>query len=68
MRTNIELDDSLVKEGLKLTRLKTKKDLVHLALKELIANKRRMNLLDLEGKIEFAEGYDYKRLRLENDG
>jgi Arc/MetJ family transcription regulator len=68
VRTNIELDDSLVKEGLKLTRLRTKKDLVHLALKELIANKRRMNLLDLEGEIEFAEGYDYKRLRLENNG
>lgn len=27
--------------------------------KEFVENRRRLNLLDLEGKIEFAEGYDY---------
>jgi len=63
MRTNIVLDDNLVKEALKLSGVKTKKELIHLALKEFVENKRRLNLLDLEGKIEFAEGYDYKKLR-----
>ena len=63
MRTNIVLDDNLVKEAFKLSKVKTKKELIHLALKEFVENKRRLSLLELEGKIEFAEGYSYKRLR-----
>ncbi len=63
MRTNIVLDDHLMKEALKLSGIKTKKELIHLALKEFVDNQRRLNLLDLEGKIEFAKGYDYKLLR-----
>ena len=63
MRTNIVLDDNLVKEAIKLSGVKTKKELIHLALKEFVENKRRRNLLDLEGKIEFAEGYDYKQMQ-----
>jgi Arc/MetJ family transcription regulator len=51
MRTNIVLDDKLVEEGLKLTRLKTKKDLVNLALKELIERTKRRRILKLEGKV-----------------
>ena len=63
MRTNIVLDDNLVKEAIKLSGAKTKKELIHLALKEFVENKRRLNLLDLEGKIEFVEGYNYKQMR-----
>jgi len=36
MRTNIVLDDRLIKEALKLSRTKTKKELVNLDLKEFI--------------------------------
>ncbi|MBW2569472.1 MAG: type II toxin-antitoxin system VapB family antitoxin [Deltaproteobacteria bacterium] len=63
MRTNIVLDDNLVKEAFKYSAAKTKKELINQALKEFVNNKVRRNLLDLEGKIEFAEGYDYKSLR-----
>jgi len=63
MRTNIVLDEKLVKESFKYSPAKTKKDLISMALKEFVENRRRMNLLDLGGKIEFAEGYDYKKLR-----
>jgi Arc/MetJ family transcription regulator len=63
MRTNIVLDDSLMREGLKLSGAKTKKELIHQALKEFVANRKRHNLLNLEGKIIFADGYDYKSLR-----
>jgi Arc/MetJ family transcription regulator len=66
MRTNVVLDDALVEEAFRCSGAKTKKDLIHLALQELIQNKRRLNLLDLEGRIEFAEGYDYKALREES--
>jgi Arc/MetJ family transcription regulator len=60
-RTNIDLDDKLVKEGLKITHLQTKKELVHYALEELVKRARRKRMLDLEGKIEW-EG-DLKRMR-----
>jgi Arc/MetJ family transcription regulator len=63
MRTNIVLDDELVEEAARLTGITTKKDLVHEALRVLIATRRRKSLLDLEGKIQFAPGYDYKALR-----
>jgi Arc/MetJ family transcription regulator len=63
MRTNIVLDDSLVKEALKLSRVKTKKELVNQALKEFVENRKRLNLMDLFGKVEFAKNYNYKALR-----
>jgi len=63
VRTNVVLDESLVDEALKLSKAKTKKQLIHEALKEFVDNRKRLNLLDLSGKIKFAEGYDYKRMR-----
>ncbi len=63
MRTNIVLDDRLVKEALKVSRLKTKKELVNQALKEFVENRKRLNLMDLFGKIEFVKNYNYKALR-----
>ncbi|MEA3416843.1 MAG: type II toxin-antitoxin system VapB family antitoxin [Thermodesulfobacteriota bacterium] len=65
MRTNVVLDDHLVKEAFNHSRAKTKKELINQALKEFVDNRGRRDLLDLEGKIEFAEGYDYKSLREE---
>ena len=63
MRTNIVLDDSLLKEALKLGRAKTKKEVVNQALKEFVENRKRLNLMDLFGKIEFGKNYNYKALR-----
>ena len=64
MRTNIVLDESLVKEAMRLSRTKTKKELVNQALKEFVENRKRLNLMDLAGKIEFAKNYNYKALRI----
>jgi Arc/MetJ family transcription regulator len=50
-RTNVVLDDKLIKEALSLTRLKTKRDVVHYALQELVRKKKRKGLLKLEGKL-----------------
>ena len=63
MRTNIVLDDRLVEEAFRLSRIKTKKDLVHQALQEFVETRKRLNLLDLAGKMRFAKNFDYKRLR-----
>ena len=63
MRTNIVLNDLLMEEAMKLTNIKTKKELINLALKELVGNYKRKNLIELKGKIKFIEGYDYKSMR-----
>jgi len=54
LRTNIELDEKLVKEAMKLTRKKTKKELVNYALRELVSKMKRKRLLELEGKVEWT--------------
>lgn len=63
MRTNIVLDDDLVREAVKLTGVTTKRELVDLALRELIRKERRRDLFELAGQIEFAEDYDHKAAR-----
>ncbi|MGV3761233.1 type II toxin-antitoxin system VapB family antitoxin [Parapedobacter sp.] len=50
MRTNIELDDQLVKQALQISKLRTKKDVVHEALKQYVATLKRKQLLSLRGK------------------
>lgn len=63
MRTNIALDEALIARAKKLTGIKTKKELVHEALRTLIRLRERRSLLELDGKVRFAPNYDYKRLR-----
>jgi Arc/MetJ family transcription regulator len=53
MKTNIQIDDVLVKEGFRLTGFKTKKDLVNHALSELVRRKNQKRILSLKGKIEW---------------
>jgi len=52
-RTNIELEDKLVKEGMKVFKCKTKKELVHLALEELLKKEKRKEILKLRGKVKW---------------
>ena len=63
MRIEIDLDDDFVEEAMRVTGITDLEELVREALRVLIGQKRRKSLLDLEGKIEFAPGYDYKSLR-----
>jgi Arc/MetJ family transcription regulator len=53
MRTNIVINDELVKKGLNITKLKTKKDLVNFALSELIRREKMYEILDLRGKVKW---------------
>ncbi len=61
LRTNIELDEKLVDEAMKLTHKKTKKELVNYALKELVSRIKRKKLLELEGKVEWTDNLDEMR-------
>jgi Arc/MetJ family transcription regulator len=63
MRTNIVIDDDLLEEAFSVSKAKTKKELIHEALEELIKLKKRKDLTELSGSIEFHSGYDHKKLR-----
>ncbi len=54
LRTNIELDEKLVSEAMKLTHKKTKKELVNYALGELVSRIKRKKLLEFESKVEWT--------------
>jgi Arc/MetJ family transcription regulator len=62
MQITLDLDESLLSEALQLTSLTTQQELVNLALRELVRSRRKKNLLDLAGQIEFAEDFDHKTL------
>ncbi len=53
MRTNIELNQELIEEIMKLTAISTKKEVVHRALEEYLRKLKLSELADLAGKIEW---------------
>jgi len=63
MRTNVVLDDDLLKEAFALTGARTKKDVIHEALRQLVRLRRKKNLMDLAGRLRFRDGFDHKTVR-----
>jgi Arc/MetJ family transcription regulator len=53
MRTNIVVDDELMSQAMRLTGLKTKKEVVETALRELIAHKKRDALAEAFGRFKW---------------
>jgi Arc/MetJ family transcription regulator len=51
VRTNIVLDNKLVEAGLKVTGLRTRRELVDFALRELLRHNQQKKLLSLRGKV-----------------
>ncbi len=63
MPTNLAIDDKLIEKARIAGKHKTKKDAVTVALQEYIKMRRRRDLLEIEGQVEFWPGYDHKALR-----
>ncbi|HEX4614898.1 MAG TPA: type II toxin-antitoxin system VapB family antitoxin [Stellaceae bacterium] len=61
MRTNIEIDDELMTEALRLTGLKTKRAVVEAGLRILIRLKRQEDILHLAGKVQWQGNLDESR-------
>ena len=68
MRTNIVLDENLVREAMAIYRVPTKRAAVDLALRELVRRGRKKDLTELVGQVELAPGYDHKKLRADRRG
>lgn len=60
-RTNIELDDRLVSEGLRVFKCRTKRELVELALVELLKSSKRKEILKLRGQVHWEGNLDELR-------
>jgi len=61
VRTNIVLDSKLIAAGLKATGLKTRRELVDFALRELLRHKQQKKLLQLKGKVSWEGDLDEMR-------
>jgi Arc/MetJ family transcription regulator len=63
MVTKLAIDDSLLKTALAVGGMETKKDTINLAEDAFIQRRKRQEVVDLFGKIEFDKSYDYKKSR-----
>jgi len=61
MRTNIVIDDELMKEVLRLTGLKTKREAVEQGLKTLLRLKRQAQIRQYRGKLPWEGDLDALR-------
>lgn len=53
IRTNVVLDEKLITQALKVTKIKTRKALIDYALRELLRHAQQKELLKLRGKIHW---------------
>jgi len=63
MATNLAINDQLLTNALEIGGFHSKKDTVNAALEEFIQRRQAEDVINLFGKIEFDENYDYKKMR-----
>jgi Arc/MetJ family transcription regulator len=61
MRTNIVIDDKLMKETLRLTGLKTKREAVELGLRTLVRLRKQEDIRRFRGKLHWEGDLDAMR-------
>ena len=61
--TNLSIDPDLLDRALAVSGERTKKAAVTKALQEFIARRGQKSLLELMGRLEWDEGFDYKAER-----
>lgn len=61
VRTNIVMEEPLIEEAKAVTGIKTKTGVIHYALKEVVRRARRMEMLKLQGKVDWRGDLDETR-------
>ena len=61
MRTNIDIDEELIQEAMKLTGITTKKAAVEEALKRMVSLKKQERIKELRGKFKWEGNLDEMR-------
>jgi Arc/MetJ family transcription regulator len=63
MRTTLNIDDEALQAAMKLAGGRTKTEIINEALRRFVRAKRRLQLLDLRGKVEWEGEVDDLRKR-----
>ena len=63
MATNLQIENDLIEEALKLGEHRTKRAVVEEALREYVQRRKQLKVLKLFGTIEYDDDYDYKKQR-----
>jgi len=63
MATNLSIDPELIEQARKVSGERTKKAAVTRALQEFIARREQKKMIELFGKLDWDDGYDYKAER-----
>ena len=63
MATNLDIDNELIQEALKLGGHRTKRAVVEEALQEYVQRRKQLQITELFGTIEYEDDYDYKQQR-----
>lgn len=61
MRTNVDIDEKVIREVQDLTGARTKREAVDLALRELLARHRRADILKIRGKVRWEGDLEASR-------
>ncbi|HAF54996.1 MAG TPA: DUF2191 domain-containing protein [Thauera sp.] len=61
MRTNIEIDDHLMQDALRMTGLKTKREVVETGLRTLLRLCEQQKIRNLRGKLDWQGDLDAMR-------
>ena len=61
MRTNIVIDDKLMKETLRLTGLRTKREVVELGLRTIVRLRKQEAIRSFRGKLKWQGDLDVMR-------
>ena len=63
MATNIEINEKLIGEAMKISGQATKRAVVNQALEEFVQRHRQQGILEMFGKVHYDPDYDYKAAR-----
>lgn len=63
MATNLSLDPELIEQALQVSGERTKKAAVTRALEEFVARRKQKRLVELMGKLQWDNSFDYKAER-----
>ncbi len=63
MATNLQLDDTLIRQAVELGKHRTKRAAVTHALEEYVRHLEQQRMISLFGTVDFDPDYDYKKQR-----
>lgn len=61
MRTNVEINEALMKKAQKLSNIKTKKEVIEKALEQYVNFLQRKDMLNIRGKIDWVGNLEEMR-------